>query len=95
MIDTMMRKLEAQPNRQYSEVLNSKEHQEAVLMIRAAVAYVQAHIAEQLYYGKRVRAPARFDWYGRKYPLQYSNVGRVFITTTSGVPVIGSGFFAI
>lgn len=95
MISAMLHKLAANPRRQYSEVLSAEEHAEALLMIRAAVAYVQACTAKQRYNGRRVRPPASFGWRGKKYPLQYSNIGRVFITTPDGVPVIGSGFFAI
>lgn len=95
MIGVMLRKLEANPHRRYEEVLNIEEYNEAVLMIRAAVAYVQGYMVAQRYNGKRIRPPARFEWRGCRYPLQYSNIGRVFIATQSGTRVIGSGFFAI
>lgn len=95
MIGAMLRKLEANPRRRYEEVLNFEEYGEAVLMIRAAVAYVQGYMVAQRYNSKRIRPPARFEWRGNKYPLQYTNMGRVFIATPSGARVIGSGFFAI
>lgn len=95
MISAMLCKLEANPHRRYEEVLNFEEYSAAVLMIRAAVAYVQGYMAVQRYNGKRIRPPARFEWSGNKYPLQYTNMGRVFIATPSGARVIGSGFFAI
>lgn len=95
MIDAMLCKLEASPCRRYEEVLTAEEYGEAVAMIRAAVACVQGCMAEQRYSGRRIRPPARFEWRGSKYPLQYTNMGRVFIATPSGARVIGSGFFAI
>ena len=95
MIGTMLRKLEANPHRRYEEVLSAAEYNEAVLMIRAAVAHVQWHMTEQRYSGRRVRPPARFEWRGSKYPLQYSNLGRVFIATPSGARVLGGGIFAV
>lgn len=95
MIDTMLRKLEANPHRRYEEVLSVEEYNEAVLMIRAVVAYVQGYVVAQRYNGKRIRPPTHFEWHGSKYPLQYSNLGRVFIATASGERVIGSGIFAI
>ena len=95
MIGAMLSKLEANPHRPYEAVLNAEEYNEAVLMIRAAVAHVQGYMVAQLSSGRRVRPPARFEWRDSKYPLQYSNLGRVFIATPSGTRVIGSGFFAL
>jgi hypothetical protein len=75
MIEAMLHKLEANPHRRYEDVLSAEEYGEALAMIRAAVAHVQGCMAEQRYNGRRVRPPARFEWRGNKYPLQYSNLG--------------------
>lgn len=95
LIKSAMLKLEANPHTRYEAVLTVEEHREAVLMMRAAVAYVQGSLAEQRYKGKRLLPPARFEWRGCRYPLHYSNMGRVFIATQSGKDVLGSDFFAI
>jgi hypothetical protein len=95
MIGAMLRKLEVNPNMRYETVLTVEEHNEAVQMMRAAVAHVLRHVAAQHHKGKRPRPPARFQWRGFWYPLQYSNMGRVFIATKSGARVLGSGYFAI
>ncbi|MEJ1958369.1 MAG: hypothetical protein WDM70_02020 [Nitrosomonadales bacterium] len=57
LIKSAMLKLEANPYARYEEVLSVEEHHEAVLMMRAAVAYVQGHLAAQEYKGKRPRPP--------------------------------------
>lgn len=95
MIGAMLRKLEASPNRRYEEVLSIEEYNEAVLMMREAIAYAQGYLAALRYNGKRLRKPSRFAWCGRTYRLHYSNCGRLFIVSPGGKRVIGSGFFAI
>lgn len=95
MIRAMLHKLETNPRRRYEEVLTVEEYGEAVQMMRAAVAHVLRHVEAQRRKEKRLCPPARFQWRGVWYPLQYSNMGRVFIATKSGARVLGSGYFAI
>ena len=96
MVGVMLRKLEANPHRRYEEFLNDEEYKEAVLMIRAAVAYVQGFMAAQRFNGKRVKPPSRFVWHGRSYPLWYGKfLGQVFIANKSGVRLIASGYDVI
>lgn len=94
-IDAMLLKLEANPHAIY-EVLTAKEYSEAVLLMRAAVAYVQGYMAAQRCKGKRPRPPARFPWLGKSYPLRYGVfLGQVFIANKSGKCLIGSGYHVI
>lgn len=96
MIGVMLCKLEVNPHRRYEEVLNVEEFNEAVLMIRAAVAYAQGFMAAQRRNGIRVKPPSRFVWHGRSYPLRYGEfLGQVFIANKSGVSLIGSGYDVI
>jgi hypothetical protein len=96
MIAAMLRKLEANPHRRYKEVLNVEEFNEAVLMIRAAVAYVQGFTAAQRFNGKRVKPPSCFVWHGQSYPLWYGKfLGQIFIANKSGVRLIASGYDVI
>ena len=95
-IDVMLRKLEANPCKRYEEVLNIEEYNEAVLMIRAAVTYVQGFMAAQRFNGKCVKPPSRFAWHGRSYPLWYGGfLGQVFIANKRGVRLIASGYDVI
>ena len=96
MISVMLRKLEANPHKRYEDVLNVEEFNEAVLMIRAAVAYVQGFMATQRRNGERVKPPSRFVWHGQSYPLWYGKfLGQVFIANKSGVRLIASGYDVI
>jgi len=95
LFQSALRKLEASPGARYEEVLTAEEYNEAVQMMRAAVEYVLRYVEAQRHKGKRPIPPARFQWHGFWYPLQYSNMGRVFIATQNGARVLGSGYFAI
>lgn len=96
MIEAMLRKLETHPHKRPEDVLNIEEYNEAVQMIRAAVAYVQGFMAAQRHNGKRVRPPSRFSWRGRSYPLMYGVfLGQVFIARKSGRCLIASGYDVI
>lgn len=73
----------------YETVLTADELNEAALMIQAAVAFARSRLS-----AKRM-PPRTFPWRGRNYTLRYSNAGRVFIATKSGITLIGSDYFVI
>lgn len=87
--DGILRKLEVNRCVRYETVLTAEEYNEAVLMIRAAVAFARSRLS-----AKRM-PPRTFPWRGRNYALRYSNTGRVFIATKSGITLIGSDYFVI
>lgn len=87
--DGILRKLEAKRCVRYEEVLTGDELREAVLMMRSAVAHARSKIA-----AKGI-PPRTFPWRGRHYTLRYSNAGRVFISTKSGITLMGSDFFSL
>lgn len=96
LIESVLCKMESNPHTLYEDVLTAEEYREALQLMRAAVAHVQETMARQRYAGKRPRAPSRFRWCGKSYPLRYGLfLGQIFICNRSGKPLIGSGYHVI
>lgn len=101
MVPEILRKLESTPGIMSgsvhpSQVLNSDEFSESVLMMRAAVKFIKDHIETRARAGiKSFRLPKSFVWRNSRLDLYTSNLGRVFIATRSGARVLSSGHFEI
>lgn len=101
MVPAILRKLEANAGISSgcihaSQVLNSDELCEALLMIRAAAQFLNDYIAEKIRAGETdFLLPSRFKWRTTWLELMTSNLDRVFIVSKSGAPVIASGIGAI
>lgn len=96
MVPEILRKLESTPgiisgSVHPSQILNSDEFSESVLMMRAAVKFIKDHIEIQAGAGRRsFRLPKSFVWRNIRLDLYTSNLGRVFIATKSGARVLGT-----
>lgn len=101
MVSEILRKLESTPGIMSgsvhpSQVLNSDELSESVLMMRAAVKFIKDHIETRVRAGKKsFKLPKYFVWRNSRLDLYTSNLGRVFIATKSGTRVLGGGYFEI
>jgi hypothetical protein len=85
MVQRFLSRLEANPDVSYSVLLSVSELDEAKAMMRAAVAHAI----------NSARPPKTFIWRGKRYPLLYSNLGRVAIASKSGRGLLWSGYFAL
>jgi hypothetical protein len=96
MVPVILRKLEGSPGVHAQQVLNADEFDEAALMIRSAVQFINDYIAVKVKAGKtEFHLPSRFKWRTTWLDLMTSNLDRVFIVSKSGAPVIASGYGAI
>lgn len=96
MVPVILRKLEESPGVHAQLVLNADEFDEAALMIRSALQFLNDYISVKVRAGKTdFCLPSRFKWRTTWLDLMTSNLDRVFIVSKRGAPLIASGYGAI